>query len=241
MGLFSTVLHIYKRNQVDIVSELSNELGQNHNFSKFLKIDITNADYENVIESKVYPQPGLFYLITEPHSDWTTIIELNVNIDKSIYLYELTNSLSSRLNTYSLSFHLHDDDVLYYNLENQGKSLDGYNSNYQYFLIDAADKNEVLSQRHTPNFFSSLLPATKNIDSLNLILNEGYWDAFDNNDLNEHGIRNGEKYDVDEEDRFVRVGKYLEIFSKDDYPFANWRPNLQKLNLANCYLLKVEK
>ena len=31
-------------------------------------------------------------------------------------------------------------DVLYYNLENRGESLDGHNCDYQYFLSEPADK-----------------------------------------------------------------------------------------------------
>jgi hypothetical protein len=241
MGLFSTVLHVYKASQPDIVNELSNELKQNHGFSKLSRLNISNRGYENFIENEIESKQGAFYLITQPHGNWTTIIELNVNLDNSPYLYEIINNLSKRLNTYVLSFHLHDSDVLYYNLEKQGQSLDGYNSDYQYFLTGAADKNEVLSQRHRPGYFSEVLPVTKNVEGLNSILNEGYWTAFDNDDLNADGIPGDDKYFIDELDRFERVGKYLEIFSKRDYPFANWYPNLSKLNLSDCYLLKAEK
>jgi hypothetical protein len=156
-------------------------------------------------------------------------------------LYDLTNSLSKRLDTYALSFHLHDDDVLIYNLDKQGESLDGYNSNYQYFFTERVSREEVLTQRHTPQYFFFIMPTKKNVDSLNKILNEGYWSAFDNGDLDEDGVPNDDKYFIDEEDRFVRVGKYLEIFSKDDYPFANWYSNLTILNIDNCYLLKATK
>jgi hypothetical protein len=164
-----------------------------------------------------------------------------VNVENPFYLYELTNSLSKRLNTYALSFHLHDDDVLYYNLDKAGESLDGYNSDYQYFLAEPADRNEVVTQRHTPEHFASILPAAKTVEGLNEILNEGYWAAFDNGDLDDDGVPNDDKYFIDEEDRFVRIGKYLEIYSSDDYPFANWYINLGTLNLGECYLMKAER
>ncbi len=241
MGLFSTVIHVYKSSQQDVVLELSNELKLSCGFSKFKRIDINNVNYKEIFGSYFYIQPGVYYLITDIKGLWTTVIELNLNDENASYLYEFTNKLSKRLNTYALSFHFHDDDVLLYNLEKDGESLDGYNSDYQYFLTEPADKEEILSQRHTPEAFEALIPLDKNIGTLNAILNEGYWDAFDNNDLDEEGIPNDEKYYIDEQERFVRVGKYIEIFSKDDYPFADWYSNLSKLNLENCYLLRASR
>jgi len=147
MGLFSTVLHIYKRSQIDTLNELKNELEQIHGLKSFSNLKITNFDFQSVFENEVYSKTGIFYLVTQVHGNWITIIELNVNVDNPFYLYELTNSLSKRLNTFALSFHFHDGDVLYYNLDNRGNSLDGYNSDYQYFLSQPADKEEVLEQK----------------------------------------------------------------------------------------------
>jgi hypothetical protein len=241
MGLFSTTLHLYKKSQRDIVNELSNELRQDHEFLKLSNISIDNSNYKKVLDSEVEAGEGIYYLITQQHGNWTTVIELKVNVENPFYLYELTNSLSKRLDTYALSFHLHDDDVLYYNLDKGGESLDGYNSDYQYFLTEPADRGEVLMQRHTPEHFSSILPAAKSVEGLDQILNEGYWAAFDNGDLDDEGVPNEDKYFIDEEDRFVRIGKYLEIYSGDDYPFANWYMNLGTLNLNECYLMKAER
>src|SRR6476620_6291658 len=111
MGLFSTILHIYKKPQADTVKELENELQQNRGVTNFSKLDITNSNYQNVLDDEVYSKHGIFYLITQPHGNWTTIIELNVNIDNPFYLYDLTNALSKQLDTYALSLHLHDSDV----------------------------------------------------------------------------------------------------------------------------------
>ena len=241
MGLFSTVLHIYKRSQADTVNELVKELQENRELTKFSKLDIDNSNIENVIQEYVYENDGVYYLVTPQIGNWTTIIEINVKLDNPFYLYELTNSMSKRLMTHALSFHLHDDDILLYNLDNEGKSSDGYNSNYQYFLTEPADREEVISQRHIPEIFTELLPKTKTSEQLNSILNEGYWNAFDNNDLDEDGIPNDDKYFIDEQDRFERVGKYLEIYSKEDYPFADWFSNLTKLNLTDSYLLKSSR
>jgi hypothetical protein len=242
MGLFTTVLHIYKTSQEKAIDELSNELQQNHGFTKLRRLDISNSNYEEVLEKEIFPKQGAFYLITKAHGNWTTIIELEVNLSQSLYLYEIVNELSERLDTYTLSFHLHDDDVLYYNLSNHGEALDGYNSDFQYFETEPLPKEEILSQRHSPEFFKEILPSNKNADKLNEILNEGMWAAFDNNDLDEDGVpKDDEKYYVNELERFERIGKYLEIFFDNDYPFANWYPNLVKLDLKNCYLLKSER
>jgi hypothetical protein len=241
MGLFSTVLHLFKTPQAETTNELSAELRQRYGFSKFSRLNINNSNFKAIIDDEVEGHTGVFYLITQQHGNWTTIIELNVNLEEPFYLYELTNSLSKRLHTYALSFHLHDSDVLYYNLDKAGKSLDGYNSDYQYFLTKPASREEILSQRHTPQQFSPVLPAGKTTGGLNKILNEGYWMAFDNDELDKLETPEGDKYLIDEEDRFVRVGNYLEIYPQSDYPFANWYSNSSKLNLAECYLLKAEK
>jgi hypothetical protein len=233
MGLFTTVLHIYKTSQKDIVDALTKELSS-RGLSKFNKL----ADINDAISGG---KKGAYYLITQPHGNWTTIIELNVNIDNPFYLYELTNTLSLRLNTIALSFHLHDEDVLYYNLDNKGNSLDGYNSNYQYFLDEPATRQEIISQRQDTKQFSVVLPAGKDINLLNSILCEGYWNAFDNNDLDEDGVPNDDKYFIDELDRFERVGKYLEIYSPNEYPFANWLDHLDKLDVGHSYVLCADR
>jgi hypothetical protein len=239
MGLFSTVLHIYKRSQTDTVNELTKELQENRELTKFSRLDIDNSNVEKVFQEHVYENYGVYYLVTPQIGNWTTIVEINVKLDNPFYLYDLTNTMSKRLATYALSFHLHDDDILLYNLDTEGNSIDGYNSNYQYFLTGPADREEIISQRHLPEVFAALLP--ERTEQLNSILNEGYWNAFDNNDLDEDGVPNDDKYFIDEQDRFERIGKLLEIYSKDDYPFADWLSNLTKLNLTDCYLLKASR
>ena len=236
MGLFSTVLHIYKRSQADTVKELIKEMQQNRELTKFSKLEVDNSNIEKVLEEYVYENDGIFYLVTPQIGNWTTIVEINVKLDNPFYLYDLTNPMSKNLVTYALSFHLHDDDVLLYNLDKEGNSLDGYNSDYQYFLTEPANREEVISQRHIPEVFADLLSGTKTTEQLNAILNEGYWTAFDNNDLDEDGVPDDDKYFIDEQERFERVGKYLEIYNKDNYPFADWLSNLTKLNLTELFI-----
>jgi hypothetical protein len=86
------------------------------------------------------------------------------------------------------------------------------------------------------------MPPGKTTEELNNILNKGYWSAFDNGDLDEEGIPNDfDKYYTDEEERFEKIGKHLEIFSNNEYPFANWYANFEKLNAVQCYLLKATR
>jgi len=240
MGLFSTTLNIFKKEQSEIVEGLKHHLTKRH-LSTFKRIEVTSDNFQDILESEVYTNSGVFYLITEKPGNWTTIIELNVSLEESFYLYELGNELSAILNTFTLSFHLHDDDVVYYNLDNNGKSLDGYNSNVQYFENDPLPKVEIIAQRHDPQKFLEILPNNKNVDGLNKILDRGYWQAFDNNDLDKDGIPNDLKYDINEEDRLKELGQYLEIYTADSFPYANWCEDIKKVGFSKCYLLKADK
>ncbi|MBT1705184.1 hypothetical protein [Chryseosolibacter indicus] len=240
MGLFSTTLHVYKKEQADILESLKSLLiGRNLKF--FNRINVTSDTFQQVLQLDVYSKSGVFYLVSEKFHRWTTIIELNVNVDEPFYLYELSNELSAKVKTYTLSFHLHDDDVLYYNLDHNGKSLDGYNSNVQYFLNDPLPRKEVMEQRHDVQRFSGILPEQKNIKELSNILDRGYWQAFDNNDLDEDGTPNDDKYEVIEEDRLKELGQYLEIYTADNFPYANWYKDIITLDLSKFYLLRADK
>lgn len=235
MGLFSTVLHIHKKDLESVVITLSNVLAKN-GITKFSQYPAFNEDiYDEETNSN-------FYLITQPTGNWVTIVELNVQLENTPYLYELTEEMSRLLDTYALSFHLHDDDVLYYNLDKSGNSLDGYTSDPQYFSEEPVSNEEILSQRHTPEKFGELIPPGKTWEELNSILNEGYWTAFDTNDLDEDGLPNDENYfGWDQLDRFEKIGKYLEIYSVDEYPFANWFDHISILDVPGSYILRAER
>ena len=239
MGLFSTTLHIYKKDQSEIIDNLKKVLIE-QKLKTFSKIEVTSDSFHNVLKSEVNGNSGVFYLITERFDNWTTIVELNVYLDEPFYLYELANALSDKLGTYTLSLHLHDDDVLLYNLEHMGMSVDGYNSNVQYFENEPLSKTAIIAQRHEPEKFFEILPPNKSSDGLNEILNRGYWQAFDNDDLDADGIPNDDKYDAIEEDRLTEIAKYLEIFSAENFPFANWYDEVPKLDLTKYYLLRAD-
>lgn len=238
MGLFTSVLHVYQKFPKELIDGLKDELQQAFNVPKVRIINSQDTAFKNILDGNL--QSGIAYLITEEHGNWTTAVEVAANLVEPFYIYELTNNISKRLETYALSFHLHDSDILLYNLDRNGEAMDGYNSDYQYFLDKPAEINDILSQRHSPQTFKDILPPSKNVDQFNAILNEGYWNAFDEGALDEDGIPADEHF-VDEEDRFERVGKFLEIFSNVEYPFANWYHNQSRLNLDKCYLLIGER
>ncbi len=241
MGLFSTTLSIFKKEQSDIVDALKRELKEKRKLTTFDKIVVNGDNFQEILDSRVYSSPGIFYLVAGRSNYWTTILELNVSLEDPFYLYEIANGMSLRLNTYALSFHLHDDDVISYNLEYKGESVDGYSSNIQYFESEPLKRNEIINQRHDAARFSELLPPDKNVGGLNEILNRGYWQAYDNNDLDKDGIPNNDKYHVDEEQRLKEIGCYLEICDGDQFPYANWNEDIYKLDLAKCYLLRADR
>lgn len=239
MGLFCSIIHIYQRSQEEVIRELSGEWKENFGISAIRHIDGADSEVDAILGGAGQVNSSVDYLVTKPHGNWTTIIEVNINVKPSFYLNEIVKNLSARLDTYALLIHLHDSDILYYNLEKQGESLDGYNSDYQYFLSEPARRAEILGQRHNPNAFAELLPQGKTVKGLNTLLNEGYWDAFDNNDLDADGVPiENEKYFVDEHERFEKLGKYLELYSSASYPFVDWYGNRSDLMQTGSCLLR---
>jgi hypothetical protein len=240
MGLFSTTLSLYKKDQPEIVDALKKELKEKRHLTTFEKIDVNSENFQEKLDARVYSDPGAFYLVCERLDNWTTILELNVNLEDSFYLYEIGNSMSAHLNTYSLSFHLHDDDILLYNLDLKGSSVDAYNSHVQYFESQPLKRGDIIAQRQDPEKFITILPEGKTIGGLSEILDRGYWKAFDNGDLDNDGYPTDEKYDVDEEQRLKDLGCYLEIYGSNSFPFANWYSDIYQLNISKCYLLRAD-
>jgi hypothetical protein len=119
---------------------------------------------------------------------------------------------------------VHDDDVLTYNLDLNGRSLDGYNSNPQYFEQSRLPESRVEEQRHTPEVFLPLLPSGVTLGELTGLLNRGWWAAHDAGSLDEDGVPE------DEDEGFVFEGERLEALgnllrlhgSNAGYPYAAW-------------------
>lgn len=238
MGLFTSVLHFRHTAQEQVVQAMIAELKERQSFASFTSLDVLP---DQLLADEVFTGTGAFYIITQPHGDWITLIEVAVNTESPVFLYEFANKLSERLQTYVLSFHLHDGDVVYYNLEHGGQSLDGYQSDCQYFLEEKAGPEYIIGQRHDPRHFAAILPTGKTVQGLNEILDQGYWNAFDNKDLDEEGTPNDDKYYIDEESRLVDIGMYLEIFNDTEYPFANWYEHADRLEQGTYYVLHANE
>lgn len=238
MGLFSSVLHVYHQTQDAIVRAFTAEIKERQEFSNFARIEVAP---DNLLTDEVFTGPGVFYLITQPHGHWTTIVEMAINTQYPVFLYEFANKLSEVLHTYALSFHLHDGDVVYYDLAYAGRQLDHYRSDWQYFLAEKLDAEIITKHRHNPRHFAAIMPVGKTVEVFNELLNEGYWTAFDNNDLDEGGVPADDKYFIDEEARLVNIGTYLEIFNKTEYPFANWYEHTDMLEQGTYYILHANE
>jgi len=124
---------------------------------------------------------------------------------------------------------VHDNDVMFYNLDQNGNSLDGYNSNLQYFEKERVPESEIQSQRHTPESFTPLLPSDKTLDSLLAVLNAGWWQAHESGRLDDDGVMTEDDWDAcpyqDEGERMTALGTLLQLAGHLEYPFANWREN----------------
>ncbi len=208
--------------------------------SIFEKIPFSNSNFDSFFSEQIYANDGVYYLITEGQGNWVSIVELNVRINNPFYLYDTTKGMSNLLNAYALSFHLHDSDVLYYNLDYCGENLDGYSSEPYYFLKKPLSREETALQRHNSAALVPILPIGKDIESLNSILSQGFWAAFDNNDLDEYGLTISDKYFADPEDILFMIAKYLELYSKEEFPLISFG-ELSKEILSKCYLLKANR
>ena len=167
---------------------------------------------------------GPCYLASPLSGHWLTVIEEHVPVEGAPWLADLANRLSSELSCYVLALMVHDDDVFYYNLEHDGRPLDGYNSCPQYFEQRRLPDSEVESQRHTPEAFELLLPPGHTVDKLRALLNRGWWNSYDAGKLDADGVATEEADGfASEGDRMTAFGTLLQLHGfPGDYPYAAW-------------------
>lgn len=236
MGLFAQTLHVWDTSPDNVKNALNKTLnrnGLNLTYSSVVSTENIKTISEQSNESS--------FIICAKLGKWVPIIMLG---DKP-YIGGLCNQLSNIIKSYVLAVIVHDDDVMLYNLDKDGQSLDGYNSNPQYFYEERISEKESESQRHTPNVFEPLVPPGKSLNQLEDILNKGWWQAHDNNRLDENGVMKEEDYEnypyTFESNRMVDIGKFFELAgSKDAYLFVDWLEN-KNINWKDSIFLKYEK
>ncbi len=167
---------------------------------------------------------GPVYLIGGvDNGGWLPIIEGSFAAPGTPHLSEVSQQLSAKLGCFALCLVVHDDDVLFYNLDHGGRSLDGYNSNPQYFEEERLAPDAVEEQRHQPEAFAPLLPQGVSLEQLEAVLNRGWWNAHDNSGLDEDGVPIDDDDFVDEGDRMQELGALLQLGGRGaEYPYAEW-------------------
>jgi hypothetical protein len=214
------MLHVFDVDQTDVEKALGSILSKNG----FFHLRVSPVDGAN-IGPQVEASSAPAYIIGPKLGRWVPVIDIHAEPWPSVICTELSLACSSHV----LCIMVHDDDVMLYNLDRNGDSQDGYNSNPQYFENYRVPESEIQSQRHTPEPFSYLIPEGKNVEDLLTILNAGWWQAHDNGRLDDDGVMSDEDWDScpyqDEGERMTTFCSYLELAGGSDYPFTYWRDN----------------
>lgn len=220
MGLFCQMLHVYDVGQPDVEKALGSVLSK-RSFSLLNSSTVNATELELQVNASSMPT----YIIGPNLGRWTPIIDVYAKP----WTGDICTDLSRKCSTYVLCLMVYDDDVMFYNLDQNGNSLDGYNSNPQYFEKERVPESEIQSQRHTPEPFTSFLPSDKTLDSLLAALNAGWWQAHDSGRLDNNGVMTDEDWDAcpyqGEGGRMTALGTLLQLAGHSEYPFANWREN----------------
>jgi hypothetical protein len=172
-------------------------------------------------ETERYLRP--LYLLSTVTCRWSTVIEASFAVDDAPWLGELSTALSSELSTHTLCLMVHDDDVLLMNLDRGGESLDGYNSNPQYFENARLSAAEIEEQRHAVTPFEPLLAPGRSLQELRQLLDAGWWEACNAGKLDADGVP-AEPWPFDSEaERMSRLADLLDVAGEGrPYPYADW-------------------
>lgn len=217
MGLFSNVIHVWHRSAEEIESALE-EVMQGYGLRRIALVPVPPAGPIATGDGSAT------YAVGARRGDWVTVVEVDVAEPGNPGAADVGSALSRALQTYVLSLAVHDDDILFYNLDLNGDSLDGYNSFPPYFEQERIDEADIEAQRHAPEAFSPLLPSGVSIGDLLVLLQRGWWAAHDAGELDEDGVPN----DIDdgfvfEGERMVALGNLLQLHgASSEYPFAAW-------------------
>jgi hypothetical protein len=223
MGLFSSVLHVHDTSRERLLPAMDGVL-RDAGFLRSEIVPLLAAGPYALANRDDAVSTGPYYLVSPQRGHWLTVIEAHFAVDHTPHLSELGNRLSAALSCYTLVLVVHDDDLFFYNLDRDGKALDGYNSCPQYFEKRRLPDARIEEQRHTPEAFKPLLPAGCSLEDLRSLLNRGWWTAYDTGDLDENGvpIRANDGF-LFEGERMTAFGTLLQLHGdKGEYPFAAW-------------------
>jgi hypothetical protein len=223
MGLFSSVLHLHDKSREDVLPALDTILWD----AGFARAETLPVAAEGPYALANHDRAGAaapYYLVSLLKGRWLTIIEPHFALHAQgvPHLYDLSNRLSAALSCYSLALVVLDDDLFLYNLDRDGKSLDGYNSCPQYFEQERLTDAQIKEQRHTPEPFQPLLPAGHSLGELRDLLNSGWWSAYNSGTLDENGVVQGDDDAfVFESERMTGFGTLLQLHgTQGEYPYA---------------------
>jgi hypothetical protein len=226
MGLFSSVIHIRNAAPDALRSALDAEL-LDYGLQPRVAVSVPSTGPTGIAEFEALVARHPAYLVSTRGPAWLTVIEASFSVEGTPWISDLSAALAQRLNAYALSLMVHDDDVLYYNLDRGDEALDGYNSCPQYFEKERLPEQEIKSQRHTPEAFAPLLADDEALARLRELLDRGWWRAYDAGQLDEDGIPPGDDnafpFDT-EADRMAQVAQIVGIPADNEpYPYAEWR------------------
>ncbi len=225
MGLFSSVLHVRDKPR-EVVMPALDAILRSAGFSRAETLPVTAEGPYSLPNHDASVSAGPYYLVSPLNGRWLTVIESHFALDPQgvPHVSDLSSRLSAALSCYALALVVHDDDLFFYNLDREGKSLDGYNSCPQYFEQDRLPDPQIDEQRHTPEPFQPLLPAGHSLDELRDLLNRGWWSAYDGGTLDENGVIQGDDDGfVFEGERMTAFGTLLQLHgTQGEYPYAAW-------------------
>lgn len=225
MGLFSSVLHVRGKSREDVMPALDAIL-RSAGFAWVETLSVTAEGPYALASHNASVSAGPYYLISRLNGLWLTVIEAHFALHSQgvPHLSDLGNRLSAALSCYALALAVHDDDLFFYNLDRDGKSVDGYNSCPQYFEQERLPDAQIEEQRHTSKPFQPLLPPGRSLDELRALLNRGWWNGYDSGTLDENGVvQDDDDGFVFEGERMTAFGTLLQLHGNHgEYPYAGW-------------------
>jgi len=220
MGLFSSVIHLRGAAAKAIPDELD-AIVEAAGFRLRWQRKVPAGGPRALAEYRKSTGPLYFVGKDEP---WIPIIQGAFPESDDLWISQVALELSRKLRCVSLCLVLHDDDVVFMDLNRGGEQLDGYNSNPQYFEEKRLSKKAVEQQRHSMDPFRDFVTPV-HFEELKKTLARGWWSAYDRGALDSDGVVVDEADWVDEAERMTKIGTVLGLAGRRAYPFTDWAEN----------------